>query len=107
LTPGKNSQAGILIKGFWSPPKCKSINQAQPHGEIMGHSVAYRFMNSWLMPKKRQCPNQGIFCVEVPGYDIPEWREMGSFPEDMYLITEEGFENMTLTPEFPREIFVR
>jgi Xaa-Pro aminopeptidase len=45
-----------------------------------------------------------IFTVEIPGYDIPKWREMGSFMEDMYLITESGFEN--LSKELPRQIFV-
>ena len=77
--------------------------------KFMGHSVGLQIHEfPWLIAEEETIIQPGmIFCVEIPGYDIPEWREMGSFPEDMYLITEKGFENLTLTPEFPREIFVR
>jgi len=77
--------------------------------KFMGHSVGLQIHEfPWLIAEEETIIQPGmIFSVEIPGYDIPEWREMGSFPEDMYLITEKGFENLTLTPEFPREIFVR
>ena len=76
--------------------------------KFMGHSVGLQIHEyPWLTAEEETIIEPGmIFSVEIPGYDIPEWREMGSFPEDIYLITKNGFENLTLSPEFPREIFV-
>jgi Xaa-Pro aminopeptidase len=69
---------------------------------FMGHSIG---LQMWLIREEETLLQPGmIFTVEIPGYDIPKWREMGSFMEDIYLITESGFEN--LSKELPRQIFV-
>jgi Xaa-Pro aminopeptidase len=73
---------------------------------FMGHSIGLQIHEfPWLIREEERRLEPGmIFCVEIPGYDIPQWREMGSFVEDMYLITKSGFEN--LTQDLARQIFV-
>ena len=103
---------GIPIKETFLVP-AEAMRKHKPRlqfpWKFMGHSVGLQIHEfPWLIGEEETITEPGmIFCVEIPGYDIPEWREMGSFPEDMYLITEEGFENLTVAPEFPREIFIR
>jgi Xaa-Pro aminopeptidase len=36
-----------------------------------------------------------ILAVEIPALDIPQFRVLGGFPEDIYLITENGYEQLT------------
>ena len=36
-----------------------------------------------------------IFSLEIPALDIPQFRVLGGFPEDIYLITETGHEVLT------------
>lgn len=36
-----------------------------------------------------------ILCMEIPALDIPRFRVLGGFPEDIYLITEDGHEVLT------------
>jgi Xaa-Pro aminopeptidase len=33
--------------------------------------------------------------IEIPSYDVPEYRVIGGFLEDMVLVTEHGHENFT------------
>jgi Xaa-Pro aminopeptidase len=36
-----------------------------------------------------------IFTIEIPALDIPKFRELGNYPEDVYLVTKDGYENLT------------
>lgn len=45
-----------------------------------------------------------VLTVEVAGYDVPQWRVMGAFPEDMYVITDSGYE--ILTADCPRKLWI-
>jgi Xaa-Pro aminopeptidase len=36
-----------------------------------------------------------IFALEIPALDVPKFRVLGGFPEDLYLITPGGHEVLT------------
>jgi hypothetical protein len=36
-----------------------------------------------------------VLALEVPGLDIPQFRVLGGFNEDVYLVTEDGHEWLT------------
>ena len=46
-----------------------------------------------------------VINFEIGAYDIPEWRTLGGFLEDMFLITDDGNEN--LTPEGTMTLWIR
>ena len=45
-----------------------------------------------------------IFALEIPALDIPQFRVLGGFPEDVYLVTENGHE--VLTAGIERKLYV-
>lgn len=40
-----------------------------------------------------------VLCMEIPALDIPRFRVLGGFPEDIYLVTEDGHEVLTAAME--------
>jgi hypothetical protein len=36
-----------------------------------------------------------IFTIGIPALDIPQFRELGNYPEDVYLVTKDGYEILT------------
>jgi Xaa-Pro dipeptidase len=74
--------------------------------KFMGHCIGLQIHEPfWLIREEETILKPGmVLSIEVPGYDIPEFRAMGSFPEDMFLITENGFEN--LTEGLSRELWI-
>ena len=40
-----------------------------------------------------------VLCMEIPGLDIPQFRVLGGFPEDIYLVTENGHEVLSASLE--------
>jgi Xaa-Pro aminopeptidase len=45
-----------------------------------------------------------VFALEIPALDIPQFRVMGGFPEDVYLVTEDGHE--VLTAGIERKLYI-
>lgn len=45
-----------------------------------------------------------VIALEIPALDIPQFRVLGGFPEDVYLVTEDGHE--VLTAGIERKLFV-
>ena len=45
-----------------------------------------------------------VLALEIPALDIPQFRVLGGFPEDVYLVTEDGHE--VLTAGIERKLYV-
>lgn len=74
---------------------------------FMGHNIGLQTHEPpYLTKDEKSVLEPGmVLTVETPGYDIPKWREMGCYPEDIYLVTEDGCE--ILTDKCPRELWVK
>ena len=64
---------------------------------FMGHGIGLYFHEpEYISATVDRILEPGmIFTIEVPALDIPQFRELGNFPEDVYLVTEDGYENLT------------
>ena len=64
---------------------------------FMGHGIGLYFHEPEYIAGTVDRPLEPgmIFTIEVPALDIPQFRELGNFPEDVYLVTEDGYENLT------------
>ena len=64
---------------------------------FMGHSIGLYFHEPpWITPMDHRTLEPGmIFTIEIPALDIPKFRELGNYPEDVYLVTKDGYENLT------------
>ncbi|PKN70800.1 MAG: hypothetical protein CVU54_03955 [Deltaproteobacteria bacterium HGW-Deltaproteobacteria-12] len=64
---------------------------------FMGHSEGLHIHEwPWITGDEEQIIQPGmILAVEIPALDIPQFRVLGGFPEDIYLITENGYEQLT------------
>ena len=64
---------------------------------FMGHAIGLYFHEPpWITGTDNRSLEPGmIFTIEIPALDIPKFRDLGNFPEDVYLVTEEGYENLT------------
>jgi Xaa-Pro dipeptidase len=83
----------------------KGVEYLYPH-TFMGHSIGLLiheppYITAWESTKL--VPGM-VFCLEVPSLDIPQYRVLGGYPEELYLVTPNGFENLTGT--LPRNMHV-
>jgi len=64
---------------------------------FMGHSEGLHIHEKpWITADEEEIIQPGmILAVEIPALDIPQFRVLGGFPEDIYLITENGYEQLT------------
>jgi Xaa-Pro dipeptidase len=64
---------------------------------FMGHSEGLHIHEwPWITGDEEQVIQPGmVLAVEIPALDIPQFRVLGGFPEDIYLITENGYEQLT------------
>ncbi len=64
---------------------------------FMGHGIGLYFHEPpWITAADQRLLEPGmIFTIEIPALDIPKFRELGNFPEDVYLVTKDGYENLT------------
>jgi len=64
---------------------------------FMGHSIGLYFHEPpWITATDHRILELGmIFTIEIPALDIPRFRELGNYPEDVYLVTKDGYENLT------------
>ncbi len=64
---------------------------------FVGHSLGLTIHEPpWFSVNEGSFLEPGMVVnFEIGAYDIPEWRTLGGFLEDMFLITEDGNENMT------------
>jgi len=73
---------------------------------FVGHSLGLTIHEPpWFTVDETSLLEPGmVINFEIGAYDIPEWRTLGGFLEDMFLITEDGSEN--LTPEGSMTLYV-
>jgi len=64
---------------------------------FVGHSIGLAIHEPpWFCPTDESFLEPGmVINFEIGAYDSPLWRTLGAFLEDMFLITEEGCENLT------------
>jgi Xaa-Pro aminopeptidase len=101
---------GTRISDLWRTPleaQRKHDPSYSPKWSFVGHSIGLRIHEPpALTSYETSVLEPGmIITLEVAGYDIPQWRVMGAFPEDMILITKTGYENLTSMVE--RGLWVR
>lgn len=87
--------------------KMKKIDsQIQYPLSFFGHSIGLSIHEPpWFTLSEQGRLKPGMIVnFEVGAYDIPLWRTLGGFPEDMFLITEDRAEN--LTGELSRDLWV-
>ena len=74
---------------------------------FVGHSLGLTIHEPpWFNTDETSLLEPGmVINFEIGAYDIPEWRTLGGFLEDMFLITEDGNEN--LTPEETMTLLVK
>ncbi len=73
---------------------------------FMGHCEGLNIHEPpWITAEENTIMEPGmIFALEIPALDVPKFRVLGGFPEDIYLITAEGHE--TLTKGIERKEFI-
>lgn len=73
---------------------------------FMGHSEGLNIHEPpWIIAEEETVMVPGmVFALEIPALDIPKFRVLGGFPEDIYLITMDGHE--VLTADIERKEFV-
>ena len=64
---------------------------------FMGHCEGLNIHEPpWITAEEDTIMEPGmIFALEVPALDLPNFRVLGGFPEDLYLITPDGHEVLT------------
>jgi len=64
---------------------------------FLGHSLGLTIHEPpWFKTDEESVLEPGmVINFEIGAYDIPQWRTLGGFLEDMFLITEKGCENLT------------
>jgi len=64
---------------------------------FMGHGEGLHIHEKpWITADEQELLKPGmILAVEIPALDIPQFRVLGGFPEDIYLVTENGHEVLT------------
>jgi Xaa-Pro aminopeptidase len=74
---------------------------------FVGHSLGLTIHEPpWFSTNEGSLLEPGmVINFEIGAYDIPEWRTLGGFLEDMFLITEDGNENVT--PEGTMTLLVK
>lgn len=73
---------------------------------FMGHNEGLCMHEPpWITAEEDTVLQPGmILAVEIPALDIPSFRVLGGFPEDIYLVTASGHE--CLTKGLPRKLYV-
>lgn len=74
----------------------KGVEHLYSH-TFMGHGIGLNIHEPPMITADNETVIEPgmILCVEIPALDIPQFRVLGGFPEDMYLITEDGHEVLT------------
>jgi len=64
---------------------------------FMGHCEGLNIHEPpWITAEEETVMVPGmVFALEVPALDVPKFRVLGGFPEDIYLITMDGHERLT------------
>ncbi len=89
-------QAAMSVIGKVSNDLKDEITCLYSH-TFMGHCEGLNIHEPpWITADEQTVMVPGmIFALEVPALDIPKFRVLGGFPEDIYLITLEGHEVLT------------
>jgi Xaa-Pro aminopeptidase len=64
---------------------------------FMGHAEGLNIHEPpWITADNKTVIEPGmVLALEIPALDIPQFRVLGGFPEDIYLVTEDGHEVLT------------
>jgi Xaa-Pro aminopeptidase len=64
---------------------------------FMGHGEGLNIHEPpWITADNETVIEAGmVLAMEIPALDIPQFRVLGGFPEDIYLVTEDGRETLT------------
>ena len=67
------------------------------HIRFMGHGIGLvNHEPPWLTDDSEAVLESGMtLSIEIPSYDVPDYRVIGGFLEDMVLVTDDGHENFT------------
>lgn len=105
LTVGDVHRAAMSVIGTVPADLAGDITCLYSH-TFMGHGTGLNIHEPpWITAGEPTVMRPGmIFSLEVPALDIPKFRVLGGFPEDIYLITADGCE--CLTEGIPRKEFV-
>ena len=100
--------AGVPVRDVYTAA-VRAMGRLQPvrvHLAFFGHSVGLaNHEPPWLGPDAEEVLEEGmVLSVEVPSYDIPQYRVLGGFLEDVIIVTANGHENVT--GEIPHELWV-
>jgi Xaa-Pro aminopeptidase len=100
LRPGNQvrdvHQAAMSVIGTVPADLAGEITCLYSH-TFMGHGTGLNIHEPpWITAEEETVMQPGmIFSLEVPALDLPKFRVLGGFPEDIYLITEDGHECLT------------
>jgi Xaa-Pro dipeptidase len=88
------------------PDDLKSEIECLYSHTFMGHCEGLNIHEPpWITAEENTIMQPGmIFALEIPALDIPKFRVLGGFPEEIYLITPDGHE--VLTKEIERKEFI-
>ena len=100
---------GVPVKEIWRTAleaQRKHDPNYNPCWGFVGHGIGLRIHEPPTLTDHEELilkPGM-VLTVEVAGCDVPQWRVMGAFPEDMYVITDSGYE--ILTADCPRKLWI-
>jgi len=91
-----HAAAMTVIKEVPEDLKAQGVEHLYSH-LFMGHGIGLYFHEPpWITGTDHRPLEPGmIFTIEIPTLDVPKFRELGNFPEDVYLVTKDGYENLT------------
>jgi Xaa-Pro aminopeptidase len=76
--------------------KAQGVENLYSH-TFMGHGEGLNIHEPpWITADNETVIKPGmVLALEIPALDIPQFRVLGGFPEDIYLVTEDGHERLT------------
>jgi Xaa-Pro aminopeptidase len=78
----------------------------ETHLEFFGHGIGLaNHEPPWLRRHGDEVLEEGmVLSIEIPSYDIPQFRVLGGFLEDVVVVTADGHHN--LTADVPQELWL-
>lgn len=101
-------RAGAAVRDVYAAA-VRAMERFRPvrtHLHFWGHSIGLaNHEPPWLSRESDALLERGmVLTIEIPSYDIPEYRVLGGFLEDMIIVTDNGYEN--LTADAPHNLWI-